>query len=196
MKAQRVYSPTPLANLQTLSFKLHDPQGNILSSIPDSLTIKGISFGSGTSMYGSSSYIFLQTSTYFPVWSYSQMDKVFVQGITGPTTAAGFAEFSEWLQDSAGHCIVGIGYGATTLVDGTNAAGYANWIIIQNKINNPTDGLTSAYFTSPTTDLTSIHTVLGASPASILNLSRQVQLYIRLITREYDLVSNVRADNV
>ena len=196
MKAQRVYSPTPLANLQTLSFKLHDPQGNVLSPTPDSLTITGVSYGSGGSIYASSSYIFLRSSTYFPMWSYSQMDKVFVQGITGPTTAAGFSEFSEWLQDSAGHCVVGIGYGNVTPADGPNAAGYANWIIIQNKIDNPTSGATSAYFTAPTTDLATITTVLAANPASVLNLSRQVQLYIRLITREYDLVSNVRADNV
>jgi len=32
--------------------------------------------------------------------------------------------------------------------------------------------------------------------AGFLNLSRQVQLYLRVITREYDLITNVRSDNV
>ena len=199
LKAQRVYSPTPLANLQSLNFQIHNPQGNVLSTTPDSASVKavylGTSVGSGGDNYHSTGYIFLQTSTYFPLWSYSQMDKVFVQGITGPTSATGFSAFSEWLQDSNGHSVVGIGYGTTgSYNDGPNAAGYANWIIIQNKISDPTTG--SPFFTASTTGFSDISAVLGASPASVLNLSRQVQLYIRVITREYDLVSNVRADNV
>jgi hypothetical protein len=189
LKAQRVYSPTPLANLQTLSFGLHDPQGNVLSAAPDSVTITKIQLGSGSGIYATSSYIFLQTSVWFPIWSFSQMDKIFIQGVTGSN------ELSAWLQDSAGHCVVGIANDSTP-TDGPNSAGYANWIIIQNKVTDPTTGGTNPYFTNSGDEFDTVTTLLGASPASVLNLSRQVQLYIRVITREYDLVSNVRADNV
>jgi len=181
MKAQRVYSPTPLANLQTLSFGIHDPQGNVLSAAQDSVTIRSI-------QQGTAGTIRLETSVWFPVWSFSLMDKIFIQGVTGSN------ELSTWLQDSAGHNVVGIAQGSGP-TDGSNSAGYANWIIIQNKVTDLTSGGTTPYFTT-SSDFTTMTDLLTANPASVLNLSRQVQLYIRLITREYDLVSNVRADNV
>jgi hypothetical protein len=197
MKAQRVYSPTPLANLQTLSFQIQDPQGNLLSDTPDSSTVVGLYLGSSItgSVYSSGSYIFLNTATYFPMWSYSQMDKLAVQGIPGINPG-----FVEWIQDSAGQTIVGIGHGdasGLTVTDGPNSVGYANWLIIQKKLASPETGSTSvaAFSANDTALMASITTTLDY-PAYVLNLSRQVQLYIRLITREYDLVSNVRADNV
>lgn len=194
MKAQRVYSPTPLANLQALGFQLNDPQGNLLSTNPDSSIIKGIYLGTQTtgSIYsGSGSYILLNMTTYFPLWSYSQLDKVLIQGITGNVS------FSEWICRSAGHSVVGIGYGTPGAIkDGSNSVGYANWIIIQNKLDNEVTGAPYLFSNSETTLMTSITATLADEPAGILNLSRQVQLYIRIITREYDLVSNVRADNV
>lgn len=202
MKAQRVYSPTPLANLQTLSFQIHDQQGNLLSDTPDSSTVVGLYLGSSItgSVYSSGSYIFLNTSTYFPMWSYSQIDKLAVQGISGiPGISPGFVE---WIQDPAGQTIVGIAYGdASGLIvkDGPNAVGYANWLIIQKQLASPETGSTSvtSFSANDTALMASITTSLVTTyPAYVLNLSRQVQLYIRLITREYDLVSNVRADNV
>ena len=131
------------------------------------------------------------------MWSYSQMDKLAVQGIPGINPG-----FVEWIQDSAGQTIVGIGHGdasGLTVTDGPNSVGYANWLIIQKKLASPETGSTSvaAFSANDTALMASITTNLVTTyPAYVLNLSRQVQLYIRLITREYDLVSNVRADNV
>lgn len=199
MKAQRVYSPTPLANLQTLSFQIQDQQGNLLSDTPDSSTVVGLYLGSSISgsVYSSGSYIFLNTATYFPMWSYSQIDKLAVQGIPGINPG-----FVEWIQDPAGQTIVGIGHGdasGLSVTDGPNAVGYANWLIIQKQLASPETGSTSvtSFSANDTALMASITTNLVTTyPAFVLNLSRQVQLYIRLITREYDLVSNVRADNV
>lgn len=194
MKAQRVYSPTPLANLQALSFQLNDPQGNLLSKIPDSSVLKGIYLGSqitGSIYSGSDSYLFLNMTAYFPLWSYSQMDKVLVQGITDN------AGFSEWIESSAGHTVVGIGYGDSSgFTDGPNPVGYANWVIIPNKLDNEVTGAPYVFSSDDAVLMTGITAALATEPAGILNLSRQVQLYMRIITREYDLVSNVRADNV
>ena len=186
MKAQRVYSPTPLANLQALSFQLQDPQGNLLSSSPDSSVLNGIYMGSQLpgSVYSTDAYIFLKTVDYFPQWGYSQLDKVFVQGISTDTT------FSEWLQGPEGHPVVGTAWIdlSGNMKDGANSVGYANWIILPNNLEDPE----FISYTFSTTDVMDLY----FTNASILNLSRQVQLYIRLITREYDLVSSVRADNV
>jgi len=42
MKCQKVYTPTPLGTLQKLSFQFQRPDGSILSSIPDTLTVSTI----------------------------------------------------------------------------------------------------------------------------------------------------------
>lgn len=215
MKAQRVYSPTPLSNLQTLSFQLQDPEGNLLSKIPDSSVLSQIRFNNASDLSGSScyiyknatptpdmsgEYIFLKTQDYFSLWSYSQLDKILLQGLSTIHDVSGSAEFNEWLQDSAGQSVVGTAYGeVSSLTDGFNSVGYANWIIIRNRFVDPSTGLTGLkYFTGTLSGDTDLGAALVGYPQSggILNLSRQVQLSIRIITREYDLVSNVRADNV
>ena len=208
MKAQRVYSPTPLSNLQTLSFQLHDPEGNLLSKSPDASLLNTIVFGrdvdDGACYYDNTGkYIFLQTKEYFPLWSYSQMDKILIQGLSFqyPTDPAASTALIDWLQGSGGHSVIGTAYGsvAGSLTDGFNSVGYANWIIIQNRQSDPATGATGLeYFTGSSGGDAALGTFLKTFPQSggVLNLSRQVQLSIRIITREYDLVSSVRADNV
>lgn len=208
MKAQRVYSPTPLANLQMLSFRLQDPEGNLLSSAPDSSDLATIAFSnrlSGTSCYLDSDgeYIFLRTTDWFPLWSFSQLDKILLQGLTA-LPVDGSAALNEWLQNPAGHSVIGVAYSDDlfanifTVYDKFNTAGYANWIIIRNRFQDPSTGSVSLdYFSSAANDNALGIAVLAASQTGgILNMSRQVQLSIRIITREYDLVANVRADNV
>jgi len=207
MKAQRVYAPTPLANLQSLSFRIQDPENNLLSNLPDASTLAAIQFGNTfsdiSSCYDiSGDYIFLKTKEWFPLWSYSQLDKILIDGLTfqSVNSTAGGVALNAWLQDSAGHTIVGVAYTADsgTVTDGFNTVGYANWIIIRNRFQDPTTGGTELDpFSGPGGD-TALATDLMGYPQTggILNLSRQVQLVIRIITREYDLVSNIRPDNV
>ena len=216
MKAQRVYSPTPLSNLQTLSFRLQDPENQLLSDSPDSSSIGTIAFSSFISgscysdLSGSNSnYIFINTKTWFPLWAYSQLDRVILQGISfesGQQPVGGKA-LVDWLQGTSGHSIVGTAYSSDptnpfVVEDGCNSVGYANWIIIQNRFEDPTaGGVDIQYFTAELTFELQLGNDLVAFPLSfenggMLNISRQVQLTIRIVTREYDLVSNVRADNV
>jgi len=216
MKAQRVYSPTPLSNLQTLSFRLQDPENQLLSDTPDSSSIATIAFSAFTtgSCYsdvsgGNSNYIFISTKTWFPLWSYSQLDRVLLQGISveSGNQPAGGKALVEWLQGSSGHSIVGVAYtnsdvNPLLVTDGCNSVGYSNWIILQNRFEDPTGGSVSLdYFTGSSADDKVLGQDVATFPSSyenggLLNLSRQVQLTIRVVTREYDLVSNVRADNV
>ena len=215
MKAQRVYSPTPLSNLQTLSFRLQDPEDNLLSDTPDSSAIGTIAFSADISgscysdaSGGPSNYIFINTKTWFPVWAYSQLDRILLQGVTfkSGSEPEGGKALVDWLQGSAGLSVIGIAHTDTSVpthvADGPNSVGYANWIIVRNRFENPTDGGTSLdYFTGTSGGDAELASDLvtfpdGYEKGGILNLSRQVQLTIRIVTREYDLTSNVRADNV
>jgi hypothetical protein len=208
MKAQRVYSPTPLSNLQTLSFTLLDPEGNLLSETPDASLIESLHFSDqiSGSVYSDASgeYIFINTTTWFSVWNYSQLDRIFLQGLTfiSASNPSASSAFIQWIADSAGQSVVGIAYSdsASTVKDGCNSVGYANWIIIRNRFTDPTqNGATTLnYFTGSSGGDAILATELSTYPVGggVLNLSRQVQLTVRIITREYDLVSSVRADNV
>lgn len=207
MKAQRVYTPTPLANLQTLTFRLEDTQNNLLSETPDSAAISTIAFGntlSGPSTYidTAGSYIFIKTRAWFAQWSFSQLDKIILQGngfISG-SQPAGSEALMSWLQSSAGHTIVGCAYDVSgNIADGSNAAGYSNWVIIQNRSLNPQAGSTGLdYFTGSAVTEAELGADLLHYPqeGAMLNLSRQVQLTVRIITREYDYGTIIRADNV
>ena len=215
MKAQRIYTPAPLANLQTLSFRLQDPEGNLLSDLPDSSALAQMVFSNANALTAacyndlSGNYIFLRTKEWFPLWSYSQLDKILFDGLTFKSVddSDASAELVKWLQNSGGHSVVAIGYSNPALpldpldvLDGSNTVGYANWIIIRNRFNDPAvNGNTDLdYFTTTGDQDAALSENMTNYPQTggILNLSRQVQLSIRVITREYDLVSNVRSDNV
>ena len=207
MKAQRVYVPTPLSNLQTLSFRIQDAQDNLLSSIPDSAPLARVVLGnslSGLSTYldPSGTFVFVRTTEWFPIWSFSQLDKILFQGLgfMSGSQPAGGTTLVDWLQQSGGHMIVGCAYdGSGGVTDGCNTVGYSNWIIIQNRFLDPQTGSTDLnYFTGSEATEAQLATDLLDYPqqGGILNLSRQVQLTVRIITREYDLMSNIRPDNV
>lgn len=205
MKAQRVYTPTPLANLQTLTFRIQDTQNNLLSTIPDSAALASIAIGNTLtgSNYATESYIFIRTRSWFPKWSFSSLDKIIVQGnsfISG-SQPEGSAAFVSWLQDPAGHSVVDVAYdlSSSSVEDGGNAVNYSNWIIIQNRFVDPKSGSTELnYFTGSEAGDAQLGADLVSYPqeGAVLNLSRQVQLTVRIITREYDIGSNVRPDNV
>ena len=210
LKAHRVYTPTPLSNLQTLSFRIQDNQDNLLSTIADAASIATIALGNtvtGSSQYidTSGTCIFIKTNTWFPVWSFSQLDKILIQGLgfMSGSQPAGGAALVQWLQNSAGHTVVGCAYDpsgqGTQVTDGPNSVGYCNWIIIQNRFLNPQTGGTGLnYFTGASATEPALGTDLLKYPqqGAALNLSRQVQLTLRIVTREYDLTTNIRPDNV
>lgn len=204
MKAQRIYAPTPLANFQRLNFQLTDPDERLLSTCPDSNRVAHIFSGadvSGSCYHDvSGDYLFIQTTDYFPVWSYSQLDLVVFDGLIAPASTAG-RSFLDWMQRGEGHVVVGTAYGDApdSLTDGANECAYANYIVIRNRFKDPRDGVCALdYFTQTAgTEAAFMHDV-GSTQQSggVLNLSRQVQLTLRVITRDYDGASNLRPDNV
>jgi hypothetical protein len=224
MKAQRVYTPTPLANLQSLSFHMLNPENLPLSTVPDSFAVERIVYshlddisGSCYSDYVSpggtadtADYLFIKMKKWFPLWAFSKMDRVTFNGLTFTSTTAGVQAGGEalntWLEKPEGHVVVGIAsnVGETMRIqDGANDCGYANWIVIRNRFKDPTAGMCSrALFASNLSledDLAeelAVYDTTGYQRGGALNLSRQVQVFLRVITREVDPASGVRPDNV
>ena len=228
MKAQRVYAPTPLANLQKMSFRIQTPENQLLSTVADAYAISHICYASDLpagittiiSNYdidvgglspatnaATAEYLFIQTDKWFPLWAYSLYDKIQLGGLTPPTAltddAAG-RSFINWLQRDEGHIVVGIAYtDGTTIKDNSNKFGYSNWIIIRNKCTDPSENQgtpTRLLFTGSGAETTFAQEWAaqadGQQKGAVLNLNRQVQLTLRIITREFDSASNVRPDNV
>jgi hypothetical protein len=162
-----------------------------------------------------SDYLFIQTTEYFPVWTYSQLDTILFDGIQyafvddslNPAARA----FMEWIQAEAGHVVVGTAYGTWTadtsapvsVTDGANDCGYANFIIIRNRFAAPTETgeCEIDYFAGNTGLEAEFAEQVRIYPSAnqqggVLNLSRQVQLTLRVITRDMDSASNLRPDNV
>jgi hypothetical protein len=197
-----------------MSFQLLNPEEQILSKTPDSVAIKqvlrGDDISGNSSCYaGDNEYLFLRTTEYFPIWSFSQTDRIKVGGLvfadaSSATQATGNALIS-WLQRDEGHIVVGIANSvvATPLepIAGGNECGYANFIIIRNRMTtntatgvcalDPFSSDDNTFFANSFTPYP-----VGYEGAGVLNLSRQVQLVLRVITREYDPTTNVRPDNI
>jgi precorrin-6B methylase 2 len=122
------------------------------------------------------------------------------------TDRAAARSFINWLQRDEGHIVVGIAYtdAGNVIKDNSNKFGYSNWIIIRNKCTDPSENQgtpTRMLFTGSSGAETTFAQEWAAQPVgsqkgAVLNLNRQVQLTLRIITREFDSASNVRPDNV
>lgn len=226
MKCQRVYSPTPMASLTKMTIQLQRPDGNILSTIPDTVDVSGIFFsyqadadyfgawGGGSannSVYYDSTgstgnYIWIDARQWFSRFAVTVNDRIVLRGISdrfsNPTQAQ--RDFSNFLERPEGHLVAQIASssttgGVTTVIDGPNAVGYARFIIIENQYRDPSTGAISVLPFNGAADNGTLGTsLIGRSfrPARLLNQSHQVQLIFRVITRDYDSTSLVRPDNL
>jgi hypothetical protein len=215
LKAQKVYTPNPLATLQRLSFRMERHSGDLLSHDSDVLSLQRIvmsgafsSLGTNSTVYSINSpqhsYIFLQTSAYFPFSAVAEGDHIQIAGYT-PSTSDAAADFGSFLNRSEGHYVIAVGYvnGTGAVVDGRNAAGYCNVIILRNRFDDPASGSTNrtaSYFggsSESESDLASdLDTSDNLSGPALINLSRQTHIVLRIITRDMDSSSNIRPDNV
>jgi len=212
MKAQRVYAPAPLASLQKMSFQILTPENQLLSKTPDSAQVKTIL--DGTSLTGLSNYIdatgdylFIETTAWFSLWAFSQIDKVQLAGIeinvsSNTLLQPAAYQMTAFLQREEGHVVVGIAHqriATTDVDDGPNECGYANYIVIRNQFADPTTNgtCTRKYFDTQTNE-TALQVFLATQTigGAVLNLSRQVQFVMRIITRDLDPTSNLRPDNI
>jgi len=226
LKCQKIYSPTPLATLQKLSFRFERPDGSLLSTVSDTLDIAHVysskQIAATTAFpYGydatvengtSSAYYFLRTKTYFNELSVTKGDRILIKNLVWSATPTGAAQLqiddlTRYLQDDAGFIVVDTGFGASigAIATGANSQGYCNYIIVRGRFTDPTTGTvttdTLGNSADPSTPgslsvITSFMNTNGLTFGRLLNQSHQVQIAMRVITREMDSTSIIRPDNL
>jgi hypothetical protein len=83
-----------------------------------------------------------------------------------------------------------------TLVDGLNSVGYANFIIIQARYQDPSTGSTELNpFGLNFGNTLNAFGIGLQSPIRLINLNKQLNLVFRIITREMDSLPQIRPDN-
>jgi hypothetical protein len=171
LKCQKEFYPTPLSTLQKMTIDIRRPNGELVSTTPDTFDIAGV-IAAGTSSYGavfpfavvsSGNYnlvngasnnpfnFFIVTNKYFSRFDICKGDRIQISGYTysdaalnDPTYGGSLRDFSNWMNRPEGHIVLNVGYTPTptTMLDGTNDVGYANIIMIQARYEDPTTGST------------------------------------------------------
>jgi len=216
MKCQRVYSPTPLASLNKLTVRLQQPNGNLISSTPDTLdvasaflsisanilTATGASTNSTNYNDSVGEYIWIKSSTFFSRYQIAAGDRIQIRNlspITNPTAAQ--TDFYNFLQNTDGLMVVATAYvnSSSAIQSGSNNAGYAQYIIVRSQFADPTTGSTSVSPFGNAANNDTLSTYLSTATFTtgrLINLSHQTQLIFRIVTREYDSSSLIRPDNL
>lgn len=213
LKCERVYHPTPLATLQKMTISLYRPNGELVSNTLDTCDIVNV-FGSDAPMFsgsifssvatpGDPAYFFIETAAYFSRFQNSVGDRIQVGGFTYNENEYDINDdltsFTTWLNNKEGHVVAGTAYKEGGIVyDGVNSVGYANYIIIQARYEDPTTGSTALKPFAP--DITGLLTdpvniAALESPRRCIDLNKQVMLVFRVITREMDAIGQIRPDN-
>lgn len=221
MKCQKVYYPTPLATLQKLSVQIQRPDGALVSDTLDTLDVSGFLFSSqlitnpnpsstaGTRYADTSgSYIWVQTTSWFSKFMVSQGDRVVFKNLQFPTSyteTQASRDFVNYLQRSTGHVVVDVAKfqnpgGNAAYSTGGNIQGYCNYVILRNNYNDPTTGSVSLkpYGGTSSADTTFLATIPNVRMLTgrFINLNHQVQVVLRVITRDMDSMSRLRPDNM
>lgn len=159
----------------------------------------------------SGEFIWLQTGKWFSQFAVTQGDRIVMKNLAFPAAFAGYntqaaTDMLAYLTRAEGHVVVDIAqtYVKTTTTyfkDGSNKQGYSNWIIIRNDFADPTTGSVSLNTWATNTALRSaLEKDSGSGPGfstgRLLNLSHQIQIIFRVITRDMDSATRLRPDNL
>jgi hypothetical protein len=165
----------------------------------------------GTKYYDTSGeYLWIQTKNWFSQFAVTQGDRIVLNNVALPSTftPTGLAstDFLNYINRSEGHVVVDIAQAnllgsVFTIATGSNIVGYSNFIIIRNHFNDPKTGSTSLVTLGGTSTLnTAFLNGLVAAPGlasgRLLNLSHQIQIIFRVITRDMDSATRLRPDNL
>jgi hypothetical protein len=185
--------------------------GNIVSTtFPFTIPL---TYGSGGNAYnvlippstGAAANFYINTSKYFSKFEISAGDRIQISGynysdsvLADPTNGAALRDFCSWVNRPEGHVVLAAAYSPTTstLVDGFNDVGYANFIVVQARYQDPTTGsvLLSPFGANFGATLHAFGANLQ-SPVRLMNMNKQLQLVFRIITREMDSLPQLRPDN-
>lgn len=234
LKCQKEFYPTPLSTLQKMTIDIRRPNGELLSTSPDTFDISGIIgaqlstavpgtiFPFTVNPSGSAFNVatppaavaqpnpgnfFIVTSKYFSRFDVCKGDRIQISGysytdgaLNDNTYGGALRDFCNWVNRPEGHIVLDIAHtdSNTTLVDGANAVGYANVIVIQPRYEDPTTGSTRIAPFGQLSDFSAVLNSFGVamqSPCRLIDLNKQLNLVFRVITREMDSLPQIRPDN-
>ena len=173
-------------------------------------------------------YIWIDCNKWFSRFQVNVGDRIQIKNLTSQTNTPATIDLLNFLQAEDGLLVAGIAYARTitaaelisdgltpnqvtnglantiatsVLIDGSNNVGYARYIIVRGKFNDPTTGSISVSPYGGATDNTAVGNAIVSgttklTSGKLINLSRQTQLIFRVITREYDSTSLIRPDNL
>jgi hypothetical protein len=160
---------------------------------------------------GSPANFFINTVKYFSKFEISAGDRVQIAGYTysdaalnDPTYGAILRDFCGWINRPEGHIVLGfcttVNFAAynnvTSLADGFNEVGYANFLVIQARYTDPTTG--NIQLQPFGTDFGAVLNAFGANlqtPVRLMNMNKQLTVVFRIITREMDSLPQLRPNN-
>jgi hypothetical protein len=154
---------------------------------------------------GNPGNFFINTVTYFSKFEVCVGDRIQISGYTYSETALNdpllgqrLRAFCNWINRPEGHIVVSTAFSptTTTIQDGTNDVGYANFIVIQARYQDPTTGSIAVNPFGQNFGNTLNEFGIGLqSPIRLINLNKQLNLVFRIITREMDSLPQIRPDN-
>lgn len=160
---------------------------------------------------GAPANFFINTSRYFSRFEISPGDRIQISGYTYSedalndiTHGSSLRDFCRWVNRPEGHIVLDVANttamdyatDTTNIRDSYNDVGYANFVIIQGRYQDPTTGSVLMQPFGPNFGATlNAFGVSLQSPIRLINLNKQLQLVFRIITREMDSLPQLRPDN-
>lgn len=160
---------------------------------------------------GFAANFYINTKHFFSKFEISPGDRIQINGYTysetvlnDPTYGQSLRMFSNWVNRPEGHIILDVAHSigfdlanpTSNINNGVNEVGYANFLIIQARYNDPTTGnITLNPFHA---DIGAVLNTFGAglqSPVRLINLNKQLNIVFRIITREMDSLPQLRPNN-
>jgi hypothetical protein len=166
----------------------------------------------------SAAYYVIQTKTFFSTASVNIGERIVIQnlfwGVPASTATIGqnqIAALTSYFQQATGLLVVAIGYTTSSVAPGistgSNSQGYCNYMIVRGIFADPITGSVVTQAIAGTADTSAGSTPTANTPTAflsqtvcvsgrLLNQSHQVQVALRVITREMDSTSVIRPDNL
>jgi hypothetical protein len=160
---------------------------------------------------GSPANFYVNTTKYFSKFEMCAGDRIQISGysyaeeaLNDPTYGGALRAFCQWINRPEGHVVLDAAYsvgfdlssGTSSMRNGFNEVGYANFLVIPARYRDPTTGSTEI---DPfAVDFGAVLNAFGVSlqsPVRLINLNKQTSLVFRIITREMDSLPQLRPDN-
>lgn len=191
---KKIYHPNPRNNLNLISLRFLDPQGNELKLLNDNLVIKNVNFE-----YQSDNIISIRIITnYFSIYEYKEGDTILLKNFTFDNLISNFnlKKIERYLNNEEGHKIIKIRN--FTEGDFNSSQGLNNtiYILFPYKLNDTNGNLEPDYHQFISESLPSsdnMYLTDNNSNGNILNLSMQHTVFFNITTlsRDIDFNSNI-----